>query len=393
MRDGEALQARVERGCACHAPRRRDQARARSAARAARRAACAPRRASADCGQRADADAVEALQLQARRRRAAATTAGVAFGLRTSAAAIAASCASRPLGCLANSVCASASMPTISPRYGTEVEVGLEDLALLPARARARVAVTGLAELLRRRCGRRSARASRRRSGRRAASSASTRRACACSSVAPGARRRRLPVDAAVLPEALVLAQHDRRAASAGDISASGVHARRARRLVDAQRSGSACRGDRASVRSDGRCAALHLGERRAAAARRRRAPRRRAARDERARSQRSSVTLASRRDLDAPRSAARRSSPARTSPRRASAAARTGPGCCRRTRVLDHVLAARQVLVVAAKRLEAALLVRRPGACRCAARRASRSASRGRGRCRGSSRRPAPGR
>ncbi len=48
-----------------------------------------------------------------------ATSAGFAFGLRTSAAAIAASCASRPLGCLANNVCASASMPTTSPRKGT----------------------------------------------------------------------------------------------------------------------------------------------------------------------------------------------------------------------------------------------------------------------------------
>ena len=64
------------------------------------------------------------------------------------------------------------------------------------------------------------------------------------------------------------------------------------------------------------------------------------------------------------PRSAARRSSPARTSPRRASAAARSGRGLFSRTRVLDHVPAARQVLEVAAEGLEAALLVGRPRRC-----------------------------
>ena len=56
-------------------------------------------------------------------------------------------------------------------------------------------------------------------------------------------------------------------------------------------------------------------------------------------------------------------------------------------------VLAARQVLVVAAEGLEAAFLEGRPAARPSASRRASRSANRGRGRCRGWSRRPAPGR
>ena len=49
-----------------------------------------------------------------------ATLSGAAFGPRSKAAATAASCTSRPLGCLPNSVSDIAAMPTSSPRNATE---------------------------------------------------------------------------------------------------------------------------------------------------------------------------------------------------------------------------------------------------------------------------------
>ena len=291
-------------------------------------------------------------------------------------------------------------MPTISPRYGTELRYASR-ISLFFQRASSRVAVTAWPSFwptLRPPRGRAQAVVDQagelHRQGRRAARSR-------VPDVAPGARRHRLPVDAAVLPEAPVLAQHDRRQQGRRHLGERRP-GEPAHRLVDAN--GLDRRAVAVDEREVGRpMRRLDLGERRqrvgrpcttaarratrsAASARRHRASARRAPRSSACATSRHGATSMPgvRRLAEAFRRVHR------LDPRRRQ---REAARIVEADRVLDDVLAARQVLVIAAKRLEAALLERRPGVAARASRRASRSASRGRGRCRGSSRRPAPDR
>ena len=364
---------------------------ARSAARAARRAACrraAPARVSV---RPIDADAVEALQLQHAAGALRPLPPASRSALRTSAAAIAASCASRPLACLANSVCGERVDADDLAAERHRVEIRLEDLALLPgalepgrghrlaellrdaasAAGRAQAVVEQAGELHRQ--GRCAARA-RVRSGcpRRSSPPRPSRRRCAPRSAGP--RSGRSPCS------------------RAGDISAqrhpgeaAHVSCRRAAVWI----------GDAVAIEQGevgGPVRGLDLGERSAA-------PRRdsTAARSvETTSAMHASAASAALRITARPRSPAFGSSPKLSGAYIAST--RVGgsanlPGLLRRTRVLDDVLAARQVLVVAAKGLEAALLERRPGRAGAllAARRHRRVAAEAR--AEDASRRRAPGR
>ena len=280
-------------------------------------------------------------------------------------------------------------MPTISPRNGTEFEIGLEDLALLPASPRAASrSAPGRASAPTLRPPRRPRQAvvdqagelhrQRRRAARpRVPQVAPGARAAAPQSTPPCSQKRRSSLST------IAVQQRRRHLGERHPGEPAHRPCRRARVWTGAPWRSS-------SVTSDGRCAAFtsaNVGSGAGAGRARRARP--------------SSATHAAQRARDRftarPRSRAFGASPKLSGAYIAST--RVGgsanrPGLLRRTRVLDDVLAARQVLVVAAEGLEAALLERRPGACRCAsrsrvaiARVAAEAASRG------SSRRPAPGR
>ncbi len=210
--DREALQARRRACPRCAA----GAAPGRCARRAKCGASCSPSGIAAaprqgGLGQRRRRRRSRAAAAGARRRRARATAAAGRSGARTSAAATAASCAVEAARALGEQGLGERVDADDLAAERHRVEIGLEDLALLPRRLEPGRGHR-LAELLRRRCARPPGAPGRRRAGRRAASSGSRRRACGCSIRLPQAlRAARAPVDAAVLPEAPVLAQDDRR--------------------------------------------------------------------------------------------------------------------------------------------------------------------------------------
>ena len=205
------------------------------------RAAAAPARVSV---KRHDADAVEPLQPQ-HAAGALGHCRGLAFGARTSAAASAASCASRPLACLANRVCGERVDADDLAAKRHRVEIRLEDLALLPASPRAgsrSPAWPSFWATLRPPAGA----PGRRRAGRRAASSASMRRACCVfEQVAPGAAPPR-PSRRRCAPRSAGPRSGRSPCSSAGEISASGTQARRRTSLSTRTRLDRRRRGDRA---------------------------------------------------------------------------------------------------------------------------------------------------